>query len=234
MKALSSFETSGPSTQLHRATLSAASLSEPPVSRGTSWFCDYKSKPKTRSVTKGQHKVIFLIIYCDNGSWLEVIPRSCSVRSTAVIPSTRMFVSSLIVCWIIVLYTLYFKPSIKYGKGKTIPLQAWRGPEGPRSLRLPDCRKMGTWRCQPYAPAAFTPRKYSVRGWVNPRAIGLCQWKIPITPSGIEPAIFRLLVQCLNQLHQYIRYTSCPKKKDKIWYELILKLKCAPQGRWQA
>jgi hypothetical protein len=31
-------------------------------------------------------------------------------------------------------------------------------------LSLPDFKTIGTWRrqgCQPYAPAAFTPRKYS-------------------------------------------------------------------------
>jgi hypothetical protein len=56
------------------------------------------------------------------------------------------------------------QPLTEISKRKAIPLQALTGPEGSRRLRVPDFKTIGTWRwldCQPYAPAAFTRRKYS-------------------------------------------------------------------------
>jgi hypothetical protein len=61
-------------------------------------------------------------------------------------------------------FTVKNRGLIHYNKGKAIPLQPLRGPECSRRLSLPDFKTIRIWRWQvyqPYAPAAFTPRKYS-------------------------------------------------------------------------
>ena len=50
------------------------------------------------------------------------------------------------------------------GKGKAVPLQAWRGPEGSRKLRFPDfttTAQKGGKVVSLTEPTAFTPRKSS-------------------------------------------------------------------------
>ena len=51
-------------------------------------------------------------------------------------------------------------------------------------------------------------------------ADGLCQWRIPMTPSGIYPATFRLVVQYLNQLRHRIPHfciITC------VWFQSTIK-----------
>jgi len=72
----------------------------------------------------------------------------------------------------------------------------------------------------------------SFRWWVNLRATlwleGLSQRKIPMIPSGIEPATFWLVAQCLNHLRHCVPQACdvpflivlprCPKTATECWH----------------
>jgi hypothetical protein len=96
------------------------------------------------------------------------------------------------------------------------PIIGPKCPEGSRKLKFPDYVTMAqnggkvvSLTQRPFLPAELLLE--AVRGWVDPRAIVRsegCQWKIPITPSGIEPATFRFVAQRLNHCANAVFYLA--------------------------
>ena len=90
------------------------------------------------------------------------------------------------------------------GRYKAIPLQAWTGPSGCRTLRLSeflDSRQMKVLRLSVLGtdrlyPQEIPPVLIFVRSWVDVRAIveleGLHHWKIPMILSKPRPSALYL------------------------------------------
>jgi hypothetical protein len=100
------------------------------------------------------------------------------------------------------------KPSLYY---RTV--QALRVPAGCGSqISRQSAHEAGKVVSPTHRPS-LPPRKYSWYSFLleaestpgaTVRPEGLCQRNIPMTPSVIEPATFRLVAQSINQLHHFV------------------------------
>ena len=129
-------------------------------------------------------------------------------------------------------------------KGKAIPLQTWTGPEGSSRLRLPrfqDIRHVKVVRSVLRTGRLYPPSKYfwysfllGAESTPGPQCgrKDYVDEKLQWHHRGIEPATFRLVAQCLNQLRYRINIWYhriciwCESKKKKVSFVVYSDQNC--------
>ena len=107
---------------------------------------------------------------------------------------------------------------VRRWKGKAIPVQTLRVSRG-WAYQISREAAQHVVRLSALRTGRLTHKEIflvllSARGWFVLRTTvwpeALCQWKVPVTPSGIEPATARLVAQFLSQLRNRVPPPSLP------------------------
>jgi hypothetical protein len=98
-----------------------------------------------------------------------------------------------------------------YSPGEDLKVPGW-GFQISRQSPHEGGKVVSLTHCPPLPHRKYSWYSFLLTGLLDPRATvrpeGLYQWRITVIPSGIEPASFRLVARCFNQLRHRVPHIS--------------------------